>query len=740
MSLIPRPHLPLRVLSLTLIAALSPAAVALAQTPTDNPDSRDSRSASRGSSGDATLPAVTVSDTRVDGYVAPATNAATGLRLTPRETPQSMTVFTQERIEDQNVTNLRDLLDNTPGFYSNQYDTERVVFYSRGFMVDTLLFDGLPAARSFNTSSIDETIDTAFYQRVEIVRGATGLMTGAGNPAASVNLVRKHADSRSFTGSVDLSLSSWSGRRAVVDLSTPFTADGRIRGRLVAVGDDRKSYQNLYHKKRTGLYGIVDADLTTTTRLSVGIEDQSNRPRGNTWGSFPLFLSNGQQANWARSVTTATDWAYWTRKTQTAFAELRQELSGGWSTKVSLSRRRFREDMNLFYMAGYPDPVDGTGLMPFAYKSDGWTNENALDVSATGPFSAFGRQHELVLGYTGSWVKRRSYEYATEGELPDSGNFFAWDGSYPKPVFASTATPVSDIRNRQQGLYAATRLSITDQVKGIAGVRLARWKTDAMDIYSDPSNNQYNQNRTVPYAGLIYDFMPGASAFVSYTGIFNPQNSRDVNGRYLNPIMGRSAEIGLKGEHLGGALTSSLTLFNTRQDNVAAPAIDAATGQTIRLPDGSVASVAVEGTRSRGFELELTGRLNSEWQGSIGWTHYAIKDGDGERIQTFIPDKMVRLFTTWEPKRLVSGLKLGAGLNWQSATHMPMTTPDGQTQYRQGNVTLLSLMARYQVTSNVAVQLNAYNMLDKKYVVLDQYENSYYGAPANATLSLRVDF
>ena len=396
--------------------------------------------------------------------------------------------------------------------------------------------------------------------------------------------------------------------------------------------------------------------------------------------------------------------------------------------------------MSLFYLAGNPDPVDGSGLSPFAYRSSGWTHENALDLSASGPFQAFGRQHELIVGYTGSRVKRRSDERATEGDLPDTGNFLDWDGSYPQPVYATEATLASDIRNRQDGLYGAARLSIRDQLKGVAGVRFARWKTDALDIYSDPPSNHYKQRKTVPYAGMIWDFMPGASAFVSYTGIFNPQSSRDVNGRYLDPIMGRSAEIGLKGEHLGGQLTSSLTLFNTRQDNVATPALDPVSGETIRLPDGTVASSAIDGTRSRGFELELTGRLNDEWQGSVGWTHYTIKDGDGERIQTFIPSRMIRLFTTWEPKRLVSGLKLGAGLNWQSATQIPMTVPEGQVQYRQGNVTLLSLMARYQFTSNVALQFNAYNMLDKKYVVLDQYENSYYGAPSNASLSLRVDF
>lgn len=734
MSASPFPRHPQRVLAaaLSCLFASVTVAPALAQGGGGTPAAT--------APGTATLPAVTVTDHRADGYAVEDTSSATKLRLSPRETPQSLTVVTRERMDNQNSTHLRDVLDNTPGVYSNAYDTERVLFHARGFPIDTLLYDGVPATRSFNTSSIDETIDTAFYDRIEIVRGATGLMSGAGSPAAAVNLFRKRADSKTFTGSAELSIGSWRAYRTVVDLASPLTEDGRIRGRLVAVGEDRHSYQNLYQKKKTGLYATLDADLTSTTQLSVGIDDQRNRPRGNTWGSFPMFLANGERTHWSRSVTTATDWAFWTRQTQTAFAELRQELGAGWSLRSTLSRRRYREDMALFYVSGFPDPVDGSGLEPFAYRSKGWTNENALDLYASGPFDLLGRRHELVVGYTGSRVKRRSYEYAAPEALAPTGNFFDWDGSYPAPPFASESTLASDIRNRQDGLYAAARLSVTDTVKAIAGARYSRWKTDAFDLYADPQASRYDQRKTVPYAGVIWDFLPGASAFASYTGIFNPQTARDINARFLDPIEGRSTEIGIKGQHLNGRLQSSLTLFETRQSNVASPATDPASGESIRLPDGSIANIAIDGTKTRGFELELTGRLNDEWQGSVGWTHYAIKDGDGERIRTYIPDKMVKLFTTWEPRRLVSGLKLGLGVNWQSATATPLASPNGEVNLRQGSVTLLSLMARYELTRNVEIQLNAFNALDRKYYVLDQYDNTYYGLPAGGTVSLRVRF
>ncbi len=240
---------------------------------------------------------VSITDRRSGGYTVKELSSATGLSLSPRETPQSMTVITRERIDDQNLSSLRDVLDNTPGIFSNAYDTERVLFWSRGFLVDTLMYDNVPAIYSFTTGSIAEMIDTAPYERIEIVRGATGLLSGTGNPAASVNLVRKHADSRTPTATLDLSVGSWQNLRGVIDASTPLNAEGTVRARFVGVGETTESYQDLYNKDMYVAYAIIDADLSPATRVSLGFDYQNNRPRSNTWGSFPMFLSDGQRTD-----------------------------------------------------------------------------------------------------------------------------------------------------------------------------------------------------------------------------------------------------------------------------------------------------------------------------------------------------------------------------------------------------------------------------------------------------------
>ncbi len=390
-------------------------------------------SAQEAGSQSTSLGKITVSESEPTPYTVEDSASATKLPLTLRETPQSVTVVTRERLDDQKMQSLRDVLDETPGVYSYQWDTERVIFSSRGFTVDSLMYDGVPAVTNFSTDSVDETLDTALYDRIEIVRGATGLMTGAGSPAASVNLVRKHATSDTLQAQFDVTAASWQDRRIEGDVSTPLNADGTVRARVVGVFQDRESYQDLYRNKKKVFYAIVDADLAPSTRASLGVDYQDVDPTGNTWGSFPLFLGDGTPANWSRSVTTATDWSFWNRRTKTAFGELSHAFGNGWAVRASLTWRKFSEDNALFYMFGFPDPVTGTGLAPFAYRSKADITQKALDVHASGPFELFGRRHELVIGYNGSRADNTGVEFHARrvrrsGQFLPVGRFLSLTG------------------------------------------------------------------------------------------------------------------------------------------------------------------------------------------------------------------------------------------------------------------------------------------------------------------------
>ena len=177
-------------------------------------------------------------DTAHDYNVA-TTHAGTKMTLTPRDVPQSFSVITQQRMADQDLQTVGEVLDNTTGVSAQIIDSERSSYFSRGFEISNYTYDDIPTSVSDVWNYGDAASDTAIYDRIEVVRGATGLMTGAGSPAASVNMVRKRADSKEFTGNVNASYGSWNTQRYVADVSGPLNEMGSVRGRIVAGYQDQ---------------------------------------------------------------------------------------------------------------------------------------------------------------------------------------------------------------------------------------------------------------------------------------------------------------------------------------------------------------------------------------------------------------------------------------------------------------------------------------------------------------------
>ncbi len=166
-------------------------------------------------------------------------DTATGLGLTLRETPQSVTVITQQRITDQNLGTIADVVRNTAGVSMVEVDDVRNVFNARGFEITNYQIDGVPLSWSLAGDAAETLADVSMFERVEFVRGATGLLTGAGDPSASINLVRKHADAVDLEGYVSGSLGTWENRQIEGDIAGALTQSGGFRGRLVAKYEER---------------------------------------------------------------------------------------------------------------------------------------------------------------------------------------------------------------------------------------------------------------------------------------------------------------------------------------------------------------------------------------------------------------------------------------------------------------------------------------------------------------------
>lgn len=668
-------------------------------------------------------------------YAARATAAATGLTLSPRETPQSVSVVTRQRIDDQGLQDLGNILLNTTGVSAQQLDSERTVFAARGFGITDLQYDGISTYYKSNYAAGESELDSIIYDRIEVVRGATGLLSGSGEPSASVNLVRKHADSKTFKGEATLGLGSWNNRRGTLDVSTPLTQDGRIRGRIVAAHEDKEAFFDRYERQRSTLYGVVDADLTPATTLSVGASYQHSDAQGLTYGGVPLWYGDGTPTHFSRSFSVAPKWNNEKVDVRNAFANLDHQFDNGWKAQLRLMHSKSTVDNQRLFVWGFPDP--GTGLVsdtPSRVRFPGYRRQNSIDMRLSGPFFMAGREHEAILG-----ISHFDHDYSfdriaasTPWVSPMSIYGF---GSVAEPEWNySTRTLSERNHTRQTAAYGALRLSLADALKLIVGGRLTHYERDGAGWASSGAYD-YSAHKLVPYAGLVYDLNATYSLYASYTGIFNFQDLRDRNGAWLDPVTGKAYESGIKGAFLDGRLNASLALFHIAQDNLAQEDV----GHLIPGTDGT-AYYGAKGAVSKGFEAELSGEPVPGWHMALGISHFTAKDASDTNINTNHPRTLLRLFTTWRLPGAWRKLTLGGGVNWQSRVYYDNVGPNGERQ-QQNAYAVASLMARYDFSPALSLQLNVNNVFDKTYQrAVNWYGQGIWGTPREFAATLRYRF
>lgn len=672
-------------------------------------------------------------------------DTATGLGLTVRETPQSVSIMTAQRILDQNLISVKDVIVNSVGVSANEVDDVRNNFYARGFEIRNTQIDGVPAAWTLAGGNGETSTDVSIYERVEIVRGATGLLSGAGDPSASVNLVRKHADATELTGYLNASGGSWSTWRVSADIGGALTGDGRVRARVVGRYEEGGSYIDLQDKKKYVLYGVVEADVTDSTLVRAGISYQDTKPQGATWGALPTFYTDGTTTRLDRSQSTAADWTYWNTTNRNIFATVRQDFGENWSVTVNYNQLRNTGDTQLLYLYGNVDKATGTIEFSNPYKSKGVSKQDSFDAQIKGSVNLFGRDHEVVVGALHSILNRYTDNFEAPFPWPSNVPVIGPGGAdFAEPIWGTTPTRNEEERIKQTGYYGALRLNLADSFKIIGGGRLASWRQTGF-AWSGPSDYG-DDNVFIPYVGALYDINANHRAYASYTKIFQPQNLFDRNLRLLDPLNGQAYEIGLKSSFFRDALQTSIALFRIEQNNVGQIDNDA---DPIPSPNGPIQPYfAAQGVTSEGFELEVTGQPLPGWNINASYSQFKAEDANDVPANTNQPRRLMKVFTTYTFPVLGNDFTFGGGVNYRSKAYSEgdnpvLSTPANPVPFRfqQDGYTLVSLMARYALNDRVQLQANVENLLDKTYYSQMGFFSQYrYGAPRNFNIGANVRF
>ncbi|RXJ94228.1 hypothetical protein CRV00_08330 [Malaciobacter molluscorum] len=674
-----------------------------------------------------TVDVIDTSDTiteNSDTYTIKSTKSATKMNLDLLETPQSISITTSQKMKDFNLTTLEDVLNNSNGIYVEQAEQDRVQFTSRGFSITNIQIDGVSLPLSGNYLNGD--MDMALFDRVEVTKGATGLTSAHGNPSATVNLIRKKP-TKEFQGNVKLSAGSWNYKRFDLDVSSALNETGTIRGRIIAAKENNDSYLDRYESDSSVFSAIVEADLNDTLLLTTGFSYYKDDNDSSQMGGIPTVYSNGKATNYDISANPSPNWAYRDVKTFEAYAKIKKTFSNDWQLNTNYLYKRTKEDSNLLNLWGIPNINEIGYKTDLVQKTNSDVKEHSIDISYDGTYSLFGQEHSAVIGV--NLARRTKDETAKRGFLGSLGtdiNLDHWNGHTSDYSSAYKTKVLTDYTEKQAALYFATNYHILDNLSLLVGTRITNWKTEGINFGSEEETK--DNGVFTPYAGLVYKINDNLSTYVSYTTTFEPQNYIDENKSLIDPAEGKSYEAGIKTSFLNGKLNTNISVFKTEQDNIAAY------GGT--LSDGRTYYTSNDGVKTKGFEIEANGSLTDNINMSIGYTKFTIKDDNDEDFNTYLPKELLKASITYNPS-FIPALKVGAAFNYQES----IKTQKSSYTIRQRAIKTIDLMANYQISKNLDLNINATNLTDEKYyggLIKQTYAN--YATPRRIGASLVYKF
>ncbi|MGR3993467.1 TonB-dependent siderophore receptor [Pseudomonas sp. 1121_17] len=707
----------------------------------------------------ATGSAMELGATTINGQVLGATTENSGSYTTGavtigkgehslKETPQSVTVMTRKLLDDQNLNTIDQVMEKTPGITVYDSTMGGKYFYSRGFrMSGQYQYDGVPLDMGNLYVQADSfSSDMAYYDRVEVLRGAAGMMKGAGGTAGGVNFVRKRGLAAAHTD-VTLSGGSWDNYRGQVDTGGPLNASGTLRGRAVIAQQSRHYFTDDASRKDQVYYGALDFDLGPDTTLGLGIayEDVDANP---CWGGVPRYRDRSD-LKLSRSTCLDPSWNTWRSQRTTVFSDLKHQFNDDWQLKVASVYSKNTQDIKYAFASGAVTPgVDTTGMLGSMYDYD--QVDYGLDAYVDGKFAAFGRQHELVFGANASRADKD--DFYSVAFLPQRQNVFNPDKNIPEPddsYFidnASRGGPVKSV-TKQKGVYSTLRLKLADPLTLVVGGRVSWYSSETDSEFLNGVAPQYSRSRetgqVTPFAGVLLDLNDNLTAYASYSDIFTPQgNYRDEAGSALKPLVGQSYELGIKGAWFDGRLNSAFNLFRTLQKD------QAQTDYFSSCPSSDGYCYVNAGkVRAQGFEAEISGEVIERLQLMAGYTYTQTKTLDdidaslnGAAFNSYVPRHVLRMWGEYALGGALERFTVGAGVNAQSDNFR--LSPASGEKITQAGYAVWNGRIGYRIDDTWSLALNANNLFDKRYYATIGTEafGNYYGEPRNFMASVKASF
>lgn len=654
-------------------------------------------------------------------YSSFAATVGTKIPASLREIPQSVSIITNQQVKDRNVDTFDQLARKTPGLRVLSNDDGRSSVYARGYEYSEYNIDGLPA----QMQSINGTLPNLFaFDRVEVMRGPSGLFDSSGEMGGIVNLVRKRP-TKAFQGHVAAGFGTHKQYKAEADVSGSLNSDGSVRGRVMAqtVGaSPRPAEKNNHHET---FYAAADWDINPDTVLGAGYLYQQRHLA--PYNGLPAD-ADGKLPSLPQHAFVGADWNKFKMHSHDVFADLKHYFGNGGYGKVGMRYSDRKADSN-YTFAG--SKLNNAGKANVAgLGTDIKQKAFAVDASYSRPFALGNTANEFVIG-----ADYNHFRSTNEQGRSTVASNIALDGfhsvSYVDLIQNARAGAhgykhTLDTENLDKfGVYGKSVFHPADGLSLISGGRLGHYKIESGD---GKTLHKASKTKFTGYAGAVYDLNDNNSLYLSLSQLYTPQTNLDADGKLLKPRQGNQFEVGYKGSYMDDRLNTRVSFYRLKDKNAAAPL----------NPNNRNTRYAALGKRvMEGVETEISGAITPKWQIHAGYSylHSQIKTASNSRddgIFLLMPKHSANLWTTYQ---VTPELTIGGGVNAMSG----ITSSAGM---HAGGYATFDAMAAYRFTPKLKLQVNADNISNRRYYARVGGANTFNipGSERSLTANLRYSF
>jgi catecholate siderophore receptor len=639
----------------------------------------------------AQLPRVTVTGQREsDGYVNDHSRSAMKTDTPLRDIPQAVTVVTRELIRDQSMQSLTDVARYVPGAGMAQGEGNR----------DTIILRGNSSTADFFVDGVRDDVeyfrDLYNVDRVEALKGPNAMIFGRGGAGGVINRVTRQAQwDRVREASVEGG--SWQHGRATFDVGDGVS--DRLALRVTGVVENSESFRDGFGLERRGVNPTAAIQLGEDTTLRLSYE----------YFDYDRTADRGIPSLAGRPLATDPSTFFGDPDLSTTRATVNQAavaLEHYFSDHVVLRNRTMYADYDKFYQNVFPGAVNaGTGTVAISAYNNEQLREslfNQTDLEFAFETGSVG--HRVLAGL--ELGQQVTDNFRNTGYFNDVATSFQAPLSNPTisvPVtFRQSATDADNHgRATIAAVYLQDQIALSPRVEAVLGLRFDRFD---VDFRNNRTGQRFESRDDLlsPRAGLIFKPAEPVSLYASYSMTYIPRagtqlNSLNLSNQALDPEEFENTEIGVKWD-LREGLALTAALFRLDRGNVVIPD-----------PNQPGESLLVDGQRSEGLELGVSGRIRDNWSlvGGYAWQDGELTEALGGTRLAQLPRHVVSLWN-----RLDLTPRWGAGLGVIHQTRMFAAADNAVTL---PGFTRVDAAVYFTPSDRLRLQLNVENLLDDTY-------------------------